>query len=139
MKKLDGETEDIEFYLLLNKFLANLKDGHAYVFYFHLFNSKKRYPFILNWNGQDFFLANIDSQTDSNLIGAKVIAVNEKPIDKVIKMLSEYIPEYNSYGIKQWACSYLRVPKIMKYTGISDNIKKLRLTVITSKSNKRFY
>ncbi len=137
IERLGNQTEDIEFHLLLSKFLANFKDGHTYLLDSPFNYSKKIYPVRIDWNGEGYYISNIDRALDSTIIGAKVIAVNDRPIEEVAKQLREYQPADNEFSQNWLTANYLMLPEYLKYTGVSDNIDSLKLTVYNAKTAEK--
>ena len=84
----------------IGRFLVPLHDGHTYCGQTkHTYESEVRFlPLNLRTMTDGFFVWSSPEEFDA-LLGAEVLSIGEKPLDKLMDRLAEYVPSENVYGI----------------------------------------
>jgi hypothetical protein len=119
----------------LQKLAALIGDGHSNVgpwrdsvIAFHTL------PVALYWFDDGLIVRSADS-AHADLIGAKVIAIGLTPIDSAVARVRPLISHDNEMGIRAFTPFFLVMPEILKATGISPDVNRVRMEV--EKGGKR--
>jgi C-terminal processing protease CtpA/Prc len=108
-------TDDYEYYRLLQRFCAMLKDGHTNIFFPQAVEDKVQNTmfgdyrlFIENVDGKAIIVRTNASKKDEIPAGSEVIEVNGKPTAKYIaEEVAPYLSSNTDYVLQDMSCSNL--------------------------------
>lgn len=112
------------------KIVAMVKDGHSYVegVYPLIDFTFSSYPIRLYHFSDGVYIRSAHKYYQQYL-GAKILTINGKSIDEVIKAVSKVFPLENEMGIKAWTKYGLTSPEILHALKIIDNPNKTTFEV----------
>lgn len=96
IKKVLNTKTDLEYYKLLNRFIAKFKDGHTEIYYQGIYRNKFKYaPLALkDFRGEIYLVAYEKTKAlpDDSFVGSKVIKINDmEPMEFIKKNIYPYI------------------------------------------------
>lgn len=125
-ENLDKLNSD-EITIQLMKIVASVGDTHTEIMNY---KSNNIFPFLIYKFKDGYYLTEVDDKY-KNLLGDKVLKINNIPIEDIINKVSILIPHENKYMVISKAPDYLQVPKVINYiTNSKDSL--LHLTVVDS-------
>jgi hypothetical protein len=101
---------DNEIIVELLKIVTTIHDGHTRLHGKNL--TKKWYPLRIEKFSDGYYITAINKE-HSKFIGAKVLSLNNQPVENVFKKLKEITPHDNSYGQDYFAPMYLTMTSIL--------------------------
>ncbi|MDP2238403.1 MAG: S41 family peptidase [Bacteroidales bacterium] len=120
-------TNDYEYYQLLTRFLATLKDGHTQVFDGGQFFAYTDYiPIALQDFNKKIYITHVrkNANLDSTWIGAELIEIDDIPIDKYLKnMVFPYISASTEQHL--WMQSVIRIQGGLKEQMFNGTIRRV--------------
>lgn len=117
------KLQDNEIAARLTKIVAGAGDPHTSVYYKNFYY----YPLVFLWLKEGIFL----SQTSSDYkdaLNRKLISINGKNIDQIVKLLSPYNAFENKYYQKERILRTINNADIMKSAGLIGDIMKATFT-----------
>ncbi len=66
----------------------------------------------------------------SDLVGAKLLAVGELPVDKALEAIRPIVPHENEMGFLSSAPFFLACPEVLHATGVIEQLDEVALTVL---------
>lgn len=114
--------DNYELQVEIGKIVASIKEAHTYV------NMHVRYvsPFELYWFDDGLYV--ISTLLDyKDLLGGKIVAINDIAIEKIIDEISTIISFENQYYFKSLIPKYLPAVEILYGLNIIDDIKILKV------------
>lgn len=140
----------LDFEIRLKKFIALLKDGHTDITIDYSNNKKKRFNLWLYKEKEKWKIYTIDKSIDSTAINSTIIAINNKPINEIEKLINQYecgenkYWKYNQFRYNLLYPNYLKALKIIKKEdeNLILTIKKNNETkkiVLHQNKKKNFY
>lgn len=112
----------------LQKLDAMVGDGHSNVspwrdsvIAFHTL------PIALYWFEEGIIVRAADS-AHANLLGARLVMINGKPIDSVVARIRPLISHDNEMGIRAFVPFLIMMPEILQATGIVSNVSAMPFT-----------
>ncbi|MGZ3332958.1 MAG: hypothetical protein ACXU9Z_13060 [Gemmatimonadaceae bacterium] len=112
----------------LQKLDAMVGDGHSNVspwrdsvIAFHTI------PIALYWFEEGIIVRAADS-AHANLLGARVVMINGKPIDSVVARIRPLISHDNEMGIRAFVPFFIVMPEILQATGIVSDMSAMPFT-----------
>lgn len=149
--KVQETSNDYEYYRLLQKFCATLKDGHTNVYFPKyiqdniLNNHYGEYRFILNNIDGKAIITHINkSRKDEIPIGTEIIEVNGIPTRKYLdEFVLPYISASTTYTQEDWAISkllegYIGTTYAIKLSQPNGVEKALNITIAKSEEKEMF-
>ena len=149
--KVQETSNDYEYYRLLQKFCATLKDGHTNVYFPKyiqdniLNNHYGKYRFILNNIDGKAIITHInESRKDEIPIGSEIIEVNGIPTRQYLdEFIIPYISASTTYTQEDWAISkllegYLGTTYDIKLLQPNGDEKILNITIAKSEEKEMF-
>jgi hypothetical protein len=113
----------------LQKLDAMVGDGHSNVgpwrdsvIAFHTL------PIALYWFEEGIIVRAADS-AHTNLLGARVVAINGMPVDSAITRIRPLISHDNEMGVRAFTPFFMVMPEILQATGIVPDMKRIPLTI----------
>lgn len=132
--KFEKKGDKLTYILELQKFLAKIKDAHTYIETDELFRSKKKFPVYLKWFGNELYVVTVGKNISAALIGAKVISICDKPVNKVRALLLSFHSHENEfYAAHEMEHWYLTSPEYLYFNSVSRSIDSLKLAVFSEK------
>lgn len=122
LKEKISFLSDDEIIVELLKIISSIEDGHTRLHGKNL--TKKWYPIRIEKFYDGYFITAI-SKEHPKFIGAKVLAINNQPIESVFEKLNKITPHDNSYGQDYFAPMFLTMNSILSglhITGPSDDL-----------------
>lgn len=132
------KLKDYEIKCRLAQIVATVGDAHTSV---NLgFNNSNVYPVVFWWFQEDLrAVATLKEQRD--ILGKKLIGINNMPIKDVMKKVNSLIPHENEQWLRATNIRFVTMPEVLKVLGIasddkvefslsddSNNVTKLELT-----------
>src|SRR5207253_428927 len=113
----------------LEKLAVMIGDGHSNVgpwrdsvIAFHTL------PIALYWFEEGIMVRAADS-AHSNLLGARIVAINGIPIDSAIARIRPLISRDNEMGVKAYTPFLMVMPEILQAIGIVPDLQRIPLTI----------
>lgn len=129
LKQSVNKMSDDEIEMGINKIMTSIGDAHTGA----NISSEKMFPMDLYWFDDGIYVINtIDEYNQINY--KKLIKINDKSIDEVVKSISEIIPHDNEAGIKSQINFYLVMPTVLKALNIIDKDDDIKFTFEDNKS-----
>ena len=143
IESLESVTTSFEFEIQVQQYIAQLKDGHTDMksFAVSLVEDKNYFSWYLFQEKENWFIDLIDTALDSNLIGAKMVAINDIPMHEIMEKVENFESGENQYYRSSTFMSRVMHPKYWVALGVSkteneiyfsieqnDEIKKYQLT-----------
>lgn len=118
-----GKIKDVaEFKLLVARLAASLNDGHTAIYYWN--NLNRIFPVrVALDNGSA--VVNACSQELSELLGRKVVKLNGKPIEQILKQAREIVSADNDVNFENLVEDYLMISEFWSMLGMSDEVLSL--------------
>jgi len=117
-----------EITIQLMNIIASVGDAHTDI---KNFKSNYIFPFTIYKFNDGYYLTVVDDKY-KNLLGSKVLTINNIPIEDVINKVSVLIPHENEAMVISKAPDYLQDPKVISYlTNSKDSL--LHVTLLDSK------
>lgn len=124
--------DDIHIITDLMKLIASIGDGHTSLY--PVFQGKHQFHIlpIVPYNFSD---GNYIISTESkyaNLLGAKIISINDFNIDSVKKKVSKLLPQDNGNNAlsSMFSTTYLAIPEILYGLDIVSDINNIKITLL---------
>ena len=121
----------------LQKLDALVGDGHSSVgpwrdsvIAFHTL------PVALYWFEEGIIVRAADS-AHADLIGGRVVAINDLPIDSAVSRVRPLISRDNEMGVRAFAPMFLVMPEILQATGIVPDVQRIPLTLEVAGKRRR--
>ncbi|WBW97501.1 S41 family peptidase [Oceanirhabdus sp. W0125-5] len=124
LKRLINTLSDEEITMELSKIIASVGDGHTTL----KFDVKSMVPVKLFWFKEGIFITDT-VQEYKDALNHRVIAVNGKNIDEVVKELSKVISHENEMQIKNLVPQYMCIPEVLKGLNIIEDYRNIIFTV----------
>jgi hypothetical protein len=112
----------------LQKLDAMVGDGHSNVspwrdslIGFHTL------PVALYWFEEGIIVRGADS-AHANLLGARLVMINGRPIDSVVARIRPLISHDNEMGVRAFVPFFIVMPEILQATGIVSNMSEMPFT-----------
>ena len=119
-----GKIKDVaEFKLLVARLAASLNDGHTSIFYWT--SPNKIFPVRVALGGGDSAVVDACSQELSELLGRKVVKLNGKPIEQILKQAREIVSADNDVNFENLVEDYLMISEFWSMLGMSDEVLSL--------------
>ena len=135
LSKTSEINNDFEFEILIHKFMALLEDGHSTSIIEYPKGSK--YHYFLYKEKDNWIIGNVDKSIDSNVIGSKVLYINNISINDIEKKINSFQCGENSYLRYQRFLQWPVVePNYWKAIGVCNN--NFNLEFITIKNDKKY-
>jgi hypothetical protein len=124
---------DNEIIVELLKIVTAIHDGHTRLHGNNL--TKKWYPLRIEKFSDGYYITAITKE-HSKLIGAKILAFNNQPVEIVFDKLKEITPHDNSYGQDYFAPMYLTMSSILSGLHIIKSSDDLLIVSLKNKGQK---
>jgi hypothetical protein len=85
-------------------------------------------PIALYWFQEGIVVRAADS-AHANLLGARVVAINDVPLDSAIARIRPLISHDNEMGVRAFIPFFMVMPEILQATGIVPDTQRIPLTV----------
>ena len=116
------DTDIINGYI--ERLVAYTGDGHSFVS-----GRSARYgvyPFYLKWFGDDLYIKMVD-QARKNLLGAKVLALDDVKLPQANDLMRPFSPHVNKSSFKRESVSLYGHPGLLFAAGISQSADEIKL------------
>ena len=134
LKEKIESLKDYEIVVELMKIAAIVGDGHTVVVPpVSGDNTFHRAPFLTHLFDDGLYIINTRN-SHADLLGAKVLKIDDKPINEIINKVQVVIPHDNQFGIKWLLPVALSIPEILNALNITQN--KLGYTLLVEKEGK---
>lgn len=119
LQDLSHITNDQDFEIRLQAFVALLKDGHSLVQADYFTPEAGIFPLRIYKEKEDWVLMNTDrTMADSTLIGSRIISVNQVPVSEIEARIRKLESSENEYWINIISPPHLQHPSYWKAIGI---------------------
>lgn len=117
LKNQSYHLSSSEVTLQLSQILAGLNDAHTMVI---MDNSQSNvYPIGVSWFADNLYVTYADKKYE-NLLGYKLVKINDTPVEEIVKKVNTLISHENEYWLKVQNESYLMKPEILKYFNVTN-------------------
>lgn len=128
------ELEDFEVVQGLNALTASVGDGHTFL---AAFSTYHRYPIDLFWFGDELRVVRAAEQ-HRNLLGARIISVEGRPIADVQQAVQRYIPQgENQWYVLEHSSEVFATPESLAALGVTPRLGPVRI-IFESAEGRRF-
>jgi tetratricopeptide (TPR) repeat protein len=122
---------DLECYLAIKRVVAAIEDGHTQLLEDGIFNLLDlRFPFRVDEFTDGVYITLIDKEHEVYL-GSRVTAVNDKPIESVLRAIEEVVSSDNEFRRKYVALNGVSFARILNGLEIIDNTDHIELQLTT--------
>jgi hypothetical protein len=129
--KKDTAAKNIDELLVeLMKANADLMDEHSEI----TFKDYKVLPYRFYWFKEGIYVIQTEVGNDKALY-LKLMAINNIPIDEIIKRLSTLLPDKNDGFMKQYGLEMIRRDRVLHGLGIVSNTDKTDITLLSGVSD----
>ncbi|MBI9067603.1 MAG: hypothetical protein JEZ09_09950 [Salinivirgaceae bacterium] len=127
---------DLEAFYAIKKVVAMIQDGHTQLFdRGSLGIESLRYPFRADQFSDGVFITVIDKQYE-RFLGAKILQIDGKSINEVLKKISQYVNIDNDFGKIRPNTQSLTFAKTLFGLGITNSDKNINIDLITREGDK---
>lgn len=99
---------------------ALLADEHTRI----LYTDSTAYPYVPYWFKEGVYIALADS-AHSAAAHTKLLAVNGRPLDTIIAVLRELLPDKNIMSVRSEVPALLQLPAILHGCGLTDAVRSI--------------
>ncbi|NNE07252.1 MAG: hypothetical protein HKN20_01695 [Gemmatimonadetes bacterium] len=124
-----GATAD-EILTQMLRMIAVVGDGHTMLAGSDRYQQLGIAPFFAEIFDDGVYLVKLP-ESESALLGAKILAVGGASIESALDRLRAFVPHSNESRFRRWAHSYLHLPGLMHALGLSDSPSSIDLTLRT--------
>ncbi|WP_224482817.1 tetratricopeptide repeat protein [Robertkochia aurantiaca] len=123
------QLEDFEIVAALKKLIASFEYGHTALSAGKGSFAFRQLPMNLYQFGDDIYIEGIRAPYEQDL-GARLKAIEEVPVEEVVRGVYPYFPAENSQFFKGYGLHYLITPEILAAAGITKDLKdSIQLTL----------
>lgn len=115
----------------LMQLTAGLRDGHTEVQIFGSEIGLNRLPLIFYFFQEGLYIVGAHEEYNQ-YIGQQVTHIGGEPVSEVVQKLKTVMPHDNDYEILHAGTSYLLLPSVLKYLGLTKEDNAVKLTLTTS-------
>jgi tetratricopeptide (TPR) repeat protein len=121
LKNRIEDLDDIQIKGEFSKIVALMNDAHSYpnIFSFNL--DWHMYPLDIYWFDDGIYVVNA-SRGYEDLIGARLLQVNDTPVQEVIEAVRPYLSAENEFGIKQRNTGTILVAEWLYASGVTATV-----------------
>lgn len=135
--EIRNSKSDIECYFAIKKIIASIEDGHTQLLENGIFNLLDlRFPFRIDELTDGVYITLIGKDYEEYL-GSHLIAINDKPIEKIVETIKKAVNNDNKYSRKYWALNGISFPRILYGMKIIDSTDEIELELITRKDKSQ--
>ena len=114
----------------------NGRDGHTGIFPFTPEDGTLLYP-LRWWEFSDGLVITAARPPYEDLVGSRVEAIAERPIDEVRELVEPLAPRDNPSNLKAFGLLYLRVSNLLAGLGVIDEAGPTEFTLVDRDGNRR--
>jgi hypothetical protein len=123
---------DIECYFAIKRIIAVIQDGHTGLLENGIFNLLDlRFSFRVDEFTDGVYIT-IISKEHEVFLGSRVRAINDNPIENVLKTIEKVASGDNEFGRRYWALNGISFAHVLHGLKIIDNTDYIELEVITT-------
>ena len=104
------------------------RDGHSGIFPFSADSGTHLLP-LRWWRFSDGLVITAARPPYDELVGARVEAINGRPIDEVLALVEPLVPRDNASNLLAYSAIYLRVGELLAGLGVIDAVSPMAFTV----------
>ncbi len=123
LKQSLNKMNDDQIQMDINKIMTSIGDGHTGP----NISSEKAFPLDLYWFSDGIYAINTTEEY-SQIKYNKLAKINDKPIEEVIKSVSQVISHDNEQGIKSQIGYYIVMPSVLHGLNIIENMDSCKFT-----------
>ncbi len=112
------------------------RDGHTGMFPFTADSGTHEFPIRL-WQFRDGMFITTARAPYEDLVGARIVAINDHPIKDVLDLVEPLSPRDNPSNLLAYAPLYLRVSELLTGLGIQEQVGPATFNVIDADGNDR--
>lgn len=113
-KRIDGLT-DKEVTFELMELVASIGDGHTLIA--PDMQSFRFFPINVRWFEDGVFVRAIERK-HRNLVGAKLVAVNDVPVDKIVEGFKKFLSHDNDWGVRKLIDKQFQTLEYLERAGV---------------------
>lgn len=137
INKLKGNISDYDnkqMAIKLSELVAHLGDGHTEVQFLQRGSGFNLLPLIFYFYKEGLYITGSHEEY-KKYIGMKVNSIGGKPVDEVVKLLTNLMTHDNKYEILHAGPDFINLPAVMKYLGLTDNYEKVAFSLTDVSGN----
>jgi hypothetical protein len=138
VRKRIPELKDHEILVEFVKLAALLGDEHTEVGAGPNATPFRRYPLEIVWLGDEVYIA-AAREDQKELLRAKIAAIGELPLGKVLERLAPLSASANASGAKQAALYWLLSAEALHAVGVVEDMEKAQFSVVDDTGKKRTF
>lgn len=119
LKNTKKKMSIYEFGMKLMILLARIRDGHIEMGYSDDVQGPLSYPITFKYITDGYYIVSANKEY-IDLLGSKLLSINDFPIDEVEKMLSPIIIIENEVCLQFYLAKKLEEPRILNYFGVTN-------------------
>jgi hypothetical protein len=128
LEQLEQPVDDRELALILDGFLARLRNGHTVVELDPVELEERLFGIDLTWN-EKVEVWNLEQKLGREWIGAEVTAIHGVPIEEALQRMETFVPADNRFSRRQRALFNLMMPWYAKRVGLESPQGTLEVSV----------
>ncbi|RIA10216.1 tetratricopeptide repeat protein [Flavobacteriaceae bacterium MAR_2010_72] len=136
LKKDIPKLEDHEIVVGFSKIIALFKYGHTDISFRHEPLAFRILPFNLYQFNDGIYIQGTHTN-HKEALGAKVIAIEDMPIEKALETIYPVVNSENSQYFKAFGINYLKFPEVLHATRITSTLKET-VSLTLEKNGKTF-
>jgi len=135
--EIKRSESNIESYMAIRKILAFIQDGHTQLLENGIFNLLDlRFPFRVDEFTDGVFITLIRKDYQE-FLGSRLIAINGKPIEKILETITKVVNNDNKFSRKYWSLNGISFPRILYGLKVIDDTYKIELELITREGKSK--
>ncbi|MGB5237715.1 MAG: S41 family peptidase [Flavobacteriaceae bacterium] len=130
------QMEQHEILIGLTKLVASFEYGHTLLSLRQNQVPLHRLPLVLYHFDDGIYITGVQKNY-KNLLGARIISIEDMPIEKVLERVRPVIPAENDQFVKGYGINYPTIPEVLHAQGVTGELK-LELSLQLEKDGKMF-
>ncbi len=115
--------QEHEIMVGLARIVASFKYGHTVLGYREGIVKYHQLPIVLYHYSDGIYLQGVGKEY-REILGAKLLKIEGKPIEEVLKLMYPVIPAENEQFVKAYGIRYLTFPEFLHAQGVMDELKQ---------------
>lgn len=136
LHKAIPQMQDHEIMVGFSRIVSSFKYGHTVFGYWEGVVKYHQLPIVLYHYNDGIFLQGVHKDYEA-VLGAKLLQIEGKPIEEVLKMMYPVVPAENDQFVKAYGIHYLTFPEFLHAQGVLPELKN-EVTLTLEKDGKEF-
>jgi len=128
---IEHSKSDDDCYFAIRHVIASIQDAHTMLFFGGMVNYRAVVlPVKIDYLADGYFIGGIE-KGKKELLGARILAINDTPMDSIVVKMQEIVSHDNLYSGFEMASRALRYPLILKGIGVKMSGNEFTFSVLT--------